>query len=52
VVITWSSFEAPDQSAIATQLIMVKALEGNPRVQPVPNTSTNRAAILQRGVQQ
>ena len=41
VVITWSSFEAPDQSAIATQMITVKVLEGNLRVQLVPNTSTN-----------
>ena len=41
VVISWSSFEAPDQSAIATQMITVKVLEGNLRVQLVPNTSTN-----------
>jgi hypothetical protein len=41
VVISWSSFEAPDQSAIATQMITVRVLEGNLRVQLVPNTNTN-----------
>ena len=38
VMISWSSFEAPDQSAIATQMTTVKVVDGNLRVQLVPNS--------------
>lgn len=41
VTISWTSFEAADQSAIATQTVTAKVLDGNLRVQLVPNTQTN-----------
>jgi len=39
VTINWSSFTAADQSAIATQVITVKIVDGNLRVQLVPNAT-------------
>ncbi len=41
VNIAWSSFEAPDHSAIATQLTTVKVVDGNLRVQLVPNSQSD-----------
>ncbi len=41
VTISWSSFQAPDQSAIQTQSTTVKIVEGNLRVQLVPTASTS-----------
>jgi hypothetical protein len=41
VMISWSSFEAPDRSAIATQMTTVKVVDGNLRVQLVPNTASS-----------
>ena len=41
VSISWSSFEAPDHSAIATQMTTAKVVDGNLRVQLVPNTASN-----------
>ena len=43
VTISWTSFQASDQSAIATQLITVKIVDGNLRVQLVPTTSSTPA---------
>jgi hypothetical protein len=39
LTITWSSFQAADQSAIVTQSTVVKVLDGNLRVQLVPVTT-------------
>src|SRR5579864_6593139 len=41
VTISWSSFEASDRSAIATQMTTVKVVDGNLRIQLVPNTDSN-----------
>jgi hypothetical protein len=41
VTISWTSFEAIDSSAIATQSTTVKVVDGNLRVQLVPTTSSN-----------
>ena len=43
VTIGWTSFQASDQSDIATQLITVKIVDGNLRVQLVPTTSSTPA---------
>lgn len=40
LVITWSSFQAGDASAIATQSTTVRVVDGNLRVQLVPTTSS------------
>jgi len=39
--ISWTSFEAVDNSEIATQSITVKVVNGNVRVQLVPNINSN-----------
>jgi len=39
LTISWSSFEAADQSAIATQMLTVKVMDGALRVKLVPNTT-------------
>jgi hypothetical protein len=39
LTISWSSFQAADNSAIVTQTSTVKVVEGNLRVQLVPNTT-------------
>jgi hypothetical protein len=44
VTINWSSFTAADQSAIATQVLTVKIVDGNLRVQLVPNATVTPAA--------
>lgn len=41
LTISWNSFEAPDNSAIATQILTVKVAEGNLRVNLVPNIAVN-----------
>jgi hypothetical protein len=41
LTISWSSFQAADQSAIVTQSTVVKVLDGNLRVQLVPITTAN-----------
>lgn len=41
VTIAWSSFQAPDQSQIATQMITVPVVNGYLHVQLVPTTSAN-----------
>jgi hypothetical protein len=41
LTITWSSFQAADQSTIVTQSTVVKVLDGNLRVQLVPVTTAN-----------
>jgi hypothetical protein len=41
LTISWSSFQAADQSAIVTQSTVVKVLDGNLRVQLVPVTIAN-----------
>jgi hypothetical protein len=41
VTISWTSFEAIDSSAIATQSTTLKVVDGNLRVQLVPTTSSN-----------
>jgi len=41
VTIAWSSFLAPDQSSIPTQLLTVNVVNGNLLVQLVPNTETD-----------
>ena len=41
VTVSWSSFEAPDQSAVATQMITTKVVNGNLRVQLVPNSQSD-----------
>jgi hypothetical protein len=43
LTISWSSFEAIDSSAIATQSTTVKVVDGNLRVQLVPTTSATPA---------
>src|SRR6516164_1961566 len=43
VSISWSSFEASDQSQIATQITTVKVIDGNFRVQLVPTTNATPA---------
>ena len=40
LAIAWSSFQAADTSAIATQMISVKVVDGNLRVQLVPTTDS------------
>ena len=44
VTISWTSFEAVDKSAIATQNTAIKVVDGNLRVQLVPTTSSTPAA--------
>lgn len=44
VTISWTSFEAIDQSAITTQVVTVRVIEGNFRVQLVPTTTAVPAA--------
>lgn len=44
LTISWSSFQAADQSAIVTQSTVVKVLDGNLRVQLVPVTTANPPA--------
>ncbi|MBZ5575903.1 MAG: hypothetical protein LAP40_05020 [Acidobacteriia bacterium] len=41
LTISWNGFEASDRSAIATQMVTVKVVDGNLRVKLVPNTSSN-----------
>ena len=43
VTISWTSFEAVDRSAIATQSTTVKVVDGNLRVQLVPTTTSSPA---------
>jgi hypothetical protein len=43
LTISWSSFQAVDNSAIVTQSTTVKVVDGNLRVQLVPNTSATPA---------
>jgi hypothetical protein len=43
LTISWSSFQAADQSAIVTQSTVVKVLDGNLRVQLVPVTTADPA---------
>jgi len=43
VTISWTSFQAVDQSAIATQLTTIRIVDGNLRVQLVPTTSSTPA---------
>lgn len=43
VTISWTSFEAADSSAIATQSTAIKVVDGNLRVQLVPTTSSTPA---------
>jgi hypothetical protein len=43
VTISWTSFEAVDSSAIATQSTAIKVVDGNLRVQLVPTTSSTPA---------
>src|SRR5271157_6080971 len=40
VTVSWTSFQAMDNSTIATQSITVKILDGNLRVQLVPTTTS------------
>ena len=40
ITVSWTSFEALDSSAIATQSMTVKVVDGNLRVQLVPTTSS------------
>src|SRR5689334_1266963 len=44
LTIRWTSFQAADNSAIVTQSTTVKVLDGNLRVQLVPNTTATPAA--------
>ena len=44
LTISWSSFQAADQSAIVTQSTVVKVLDGNLRVQLVPVTTADPPA--------
>ena len=44
VTVSWTSFEAIDSSAIATQSTTVTVVDGNLRVQLVPTTSSNPPA--------
>jgi hypothetical protein len=44
VTVNWTSFQASDQSAIATQSTVVKIVDGNLRVQLVPTANTTPAA--------
>ena len=44
VTVSWTSFQASDQSAIATQSTVVKIVDGNLRVQLVPTASTTPTA--------
>ena len=44
VTVSWTSFQASDQSAIATQSTVVKIVDGNLRVQLVPTASATPAA--------
>jgi len=39
ITVSWSSFEASDNSAIATQMLTVKVVDGVLRVKLVPNTN-------------
>src|SRR5579864_7784434 len=41
LTISWNGFEASDTSAIGTQMLTVKVVDGNLRVKLVPNTTTN-----------
>ena len=41
VTISWSGFEAADSSAIATQMVTVKVVDGSLRVKLVPNTTSD-----------
>ena len=43
LTISWNSFQAVDNSAIVTQSTTVKVVDGNLRVQLVPNTTANPA---------
>ncbi len=43
ITISWTSFEAMDHSAIATQSTTVKVVDGNLRVQLVPTTTSTPA---------
>jgi hypothetical protein len=43
LTISWSSFQAVDNSAIVMQSTTVKVVDGNLRVQLVPNTSATPA---------
>lgn len=45
LTISWSSFETPDGTAIATQMTTVKVVDGNLRVQLVPNTTSSPAVF-------
>ena len=44
VMVSWTSFQAADQSAIATQSTTVKILDGNLRIQLVPTASSTPAS--------
>jgi hypothetical protein len=43
LIINWTSFQAPDSSAVVTQSTTVKVVDGNLRVQLVPNTTATPA---------
>jgi hypothetical protein len=43
LTISWSSFQAPDNSSIVTQSTNVKVVDGNLRVQLVPGTTSSPA---------
>ncbi len=45
LAISWSSFQATDNSAIATQITTVKIVNGNLRVQLVPTIGSNPAIV-------
>ena len=45
LIISWTSFEASDQSAIATHSITTTVVDGNLRVQLVPTTSSTPAVF-------
>jgi len=41
LTISWNGFEAPDTSAIATQMLTLKVVDGNLHVKLVPNAASN-----------
>jgi hypothetical protein len=45
VTISWTTFSGPDNSTIPTQSKTVRVIDGNLRIQLVPNTSSTPAAI-------
>jgi len=45
LTVSWTSFQAVDNSSVVTQSTTVKVLDGNLRVELVPNTTSNPATL-------